>query len=243
MPRTLIALATYNEIENLPGLVDEILHWLPEADILVVDDNSPDGTGTWCDSKSPDEPRLKCVHRPAKQGLGSAAMVAFRQAIEQGYDVVATLDADWSHDPRYLPELVRATSSADVAIGSRYVPGGAIEGWPWYRRVLSRAVNRLSRGLLRLPVRDSSGAYRAYRVDKLRDVDLSRLQATGYAYLEEVLWALATSGATFAEVPITFHQRRGGVSKVSVREAVSKLAVLLRLSFRKGFRKGDMLLC
>lgn len=230
MPRTLVALATYNEIENLPGLVAEIFRWLPDADILVVDDNSPDGTGTWCDSHAAKEPRFQCLHRPAKQGLGTATLAAFRHAIDQGYDVVATLDADWSHDPRYLPALVGALDSADVAIGSRYVPGGAIEGWPRHRRFASRWMNRLSRRLLHWPVHDSSGAFRAYRVSKLQRLALDRVHSTGYAYLEEILWLLHRADARFAEVPITFHQRRCGRSKISAGEAVAKLSLLFRLA-------------
>jgi dolichol-phosphate mannosyltransferase len=230
--RTLVALATYNEIENLPGLLDEILRVLPSADVLVVDDNSPDGTGRWCDAQAQNEPRLKCLHRPAKLGLGSATLAAAEFAATNGYEVFVTLDADWSHEPRFLPGLVQATETADVAIGSRYVPGGAIEGWPWHRRALSRWVNRLTRVLLRLPVRDTSGAFRAYRVAKLREIGLQSVQSSGYAYLEEILWHLQGSGATFAEVPITFHQRRAGKSKISMREAISKLTVLLRLAWR-----------
>ncbi|MGE3243230.1 MAG: polyprenol monophosphomannose synthase [Pirellulales bacterium] len=229
-PRTLVTLATYNEVENLPGLVDEILRVLPMADVLVVDDNSPDGTGRWCDERAKSQPRLRSIHRPGKLGLGSATLVALREAIERGYDIVVTMDADWSHDPKHLPALVAATEHADVAIGSRYIVGGEIEGWPWHRRRLSRAINRLSRALLRLPIRDTSGAYRAYRVAKLRQLDLDKIRATGYAYLEEILWHFARIDATFAEVPITFRERRAGKSKTSVREAVGKVATLVRLS-------------
>jgi dolichol-phosphate mannosyltransferase len=233
MPRTLVALATYNEIENLPALIDEILRTLSSADVLVVDDNSPDGSGKWCDTRAAAEPRLTCLHRPGKQGLGSATLLALRHAIDRGYEVVATLDADWSHDPAHLPELVRATEHADVAIGSRYIHGGRVEGWPMHRRVVSRSINHLSRLLLRLPVHDSSGAFRAYRVEKLREVDLSRMQATGYAYLEELIWLLSRAGATFTEVPITFHQRRAGQSKINLREAAAKIAMLARLALTR----------
>jgi dolichol-phosphate mannosyltransferase len=233
MPRTLVALATYNEVETLPSLVDEILRVLPDAHILVVDDNSPDGTGRWCDDRARHEPRLRSLHRPGKLGLGSATLLAARRAIDDQYDVFVTLDADWSHDPRHLPQLVQATEHCDVAIGSRYCPGGRIEGWPWTRRVLSRWVNCLSRALLRLPVRDSSGAFRAYRVDKLKAVGIDNIQADGYAYLEEILWHLQRSGAAFVEVPITFHERRAGRSKINLREAVAKLTTLLRLAVRR----------
>jgi dolichol-phosphate mannosyltransferase len=231
MPRTLVALATYNEIENLPGLVDQILSTLPMADVLVVDDNSPDGTGKWCETRSANEPRLRCLHRPAKQGLGSATIAAAQYAIRENYDLFVTLDADWSHDPQHLPALIHATAHADVAIGSRYVAGGTIDGWPLRRSIASRGINRLSRLLLRLPVRDLSGAFRAYRVAKLRELDLACIRATGYAYLEEILWHLARARATFAEIPITFHQRRAGSSKINAREAMAKLSTLMRLAF------------
>lgn len=236
-PRTLVALATYNEIENLPGLIDAILRILPAADVLVVDDNSPDGTGRWCDDRAKSEPRFRCVHRAGKLGLGSATVVALRDAIERGYDVVVTMDADWSHDPQYLPELVAATALADVAIGSRYIEGGAIEGWPWHRRAMSRAINRVSRTLLRLPIRDISGAFRAYRVAKLRELHLDNIRAAGYAYLEEILWHFSQIDATFAEVPINFRERRAGKSKISVHEAAGKISTLLRLSTKPSDRR------
>jgi dolichol-phosphate mannosyltransferase len=230
--RILVALATYNEVENLPGLTDAIVRELPTADVLVVDDNSPDGTGHWCDARAASEPRLTCLHRPGKMGLGSATLAAIRHAIAHDYEVIVTMDADWSHDPVHLPALVSATEVADVAIGSRYVDGGAIDGWPWYRRLMSLALNRLSRAMLRLPIRDLSGAFRAYRVAKLRQADLDSLRATGYAYLEEILWYLAQADATFAETPITFRQRRAGRSKISFREAFGKVGTLARLPRR-----------
>jgi dolichol-phosphate mannosyltransferase len=228
--KTLVALATYNEIENLPGLVDEILRVLPAANVLVVDDNSPDGTGRWCDSRAANEPRLHCLHRSGKFGLGSATVAAVGYAIDQAYDVFITMDADWSHDPRHLPELLGALEHSDVTIGSRYVVGGAIEGWPTHRRIVSRVMNRLTRTVLRLPVRDASGAFRAYRVDKLRQLRLDRIRASGYAYLEEILWHLNAVGATFTEIPIKFRERRAGKSKIDLHEAVGKLRTLCRLA-------------
>jgi dolichol-phosphate mannosyltransferase len=229
--RTLVVLATYNEIENLPGLVDAIFSVLPSSNVLVVDDNSPDGTGTWCCRRILDEPRLRCILREGKLGLGSATLLAFRDALAHDYDVIVTLDADWSHDPAHLPELIAATEHADVAIGSRYITGGTIDGWPRHRRLLSRWMNGLSRAALGLPIHDASGAYRAYRVAKLRELQLDDLRASGYAYLEEILWHLAAANATFAEVPITFRERRAGRSKINVGEAIGKLVTLARLRF------------
>ena len=157
-------------------------------------------------------------------------MAAARLAIERGYEIFVTLDADWSHDPAHLPELVTALHDVDVAIGSRYCAGGAIEGWPLGRRVVSRWVNRMTRIFLRLPVRDASGAFRAYRVAKLREIDLSEIRAAGYAYLEEILWMLDRKGARFAEIPITFRERRAGRSKVNLGEAWGKIGTLIRLT-------------
>lgn len=226
---TLVALATYNEIENLPRLVDEIFTILPSADIFVVDDNSPDGTGRWCDERASTEPRLRCLHREAKRGLGSATMEAMRFAVDRGYEKLVTMDSDLSHDAAHLPSLVEASQRADVVIGSRYCLGGAIDGWPLHRRLASRLLNGLTRTTLHLPVRDSSGSYRVYRISKLREIDLSSIQSSGYAYLEEILCLLHRGGATLAEVPITFRDRLAGRSKNGLPVIVDKLRTVSRL--------------
>jgi dolichol-phosphate mannosyltransferase len=228
-PRVLVALATYNEINNLPSLIDAILNVLPDAELLIVDDNSPDGTGPWCEERAKTDSRLKCLHRPGKQGLGAATLTAIRFAFDGPYDVLVTLDADWSHDPQFLPALVNATAGAEVALGSRYCAGGAINGWPVHRRILSRAANALARMLLRLPIHDASGAFRAYRVTTLKKIDLKTVRSTGYSYLEEILWHLHHAGAKFIEVPITFRERRAGKSKITAQEAIGKLQTLFRL--------------
>ncbi len=238
-PRVLVALATFNEIENLPGLVETIENVLPDAEVLVVDDNSPDGTGRWCDERLTSDSRLHCIHRPGKQGLGSATVAAMQFALDGPYAVVLTMDADWSHDPQFLPALVAATDNADVVLGSRYCNGGAIDGWPLHRRVGSRVMNSLSRALLRLPVRDTSGAFRAYRMDAVRRIDLTSIRSAGYAYLEEIIWRLYRAGATLVEVPITFHQRRAGKSKINPQEAVGKLMTLLRIASSREPRSSD----
>ncbi|QDU91148.1 Undecaprenyl-phosphate mannosyltransferase [Pirellulimonas nuda] len=228
-PRTLVALATYNERENLPSLIEAIEAALPLADVLVVDDNSPDGTGAWCDKHADGDPRLAVLHRAGKLGLGSATLAAFSYAAQHAYDVVCTMDADWSHPPERLPVLVASLAGADVAVGSRYAAGGGIDGWPLRRRVSSWLLNFFAVRALRLPVKDCSGAFRAYRMRTLQGLEEHPLQATGYAYLEEILWRLKRRGARIVESPFTFTDRRAGASKLNVREALAAVGLLLRL--------------
>jgi len=235
--RILVAMATYNEIQNLPGLVQQVQQQLPEADILVVDDNSPDGTGDWCRQQQERDPRFQAIHRAGKLGLGSAIVEEFAYAVLHRYDRLITLDADFSHPPRHLPELLAAIDAGhDLAIGSRYVPGGGIEGWSWRRRFMSRWVNRAARLLLGLRIRDTSGCYRCYRVELLGRIDLSRLRARGFAVLEEILWHLKRCRASMVEVPIVFVDRTEGSSKLDSWEAIRSLAMLLRLGFHNWFR-------
>jgi dolichol-phosphate mannosyltransferase len=229
----LVALATYNEIDNLPSLVAAIRAQLPDADVLVVDDNSPDGTGRWCDDEARRSPWFSVIHRESKRGLGSATWAAMQAAMDRGYEYLITLDADWSHPPEAMPELVLTAADADLVIGSRYCPGGGVSGWPWSRRVISRAMNAATRLALSMPARDASTAYRLYRVELLRQVDFTHLTATGYAYLEEILWRLHRLGARIAEVPVVFTQRRAGASKTSHREAAGKLGTLARLAWER----------
>ncbi len=194
--KTLITIATYNEIENLPLLVEEIQRCAPEADILVIDDNSPDGTGQWCDRKAAADPRVRCLHRPGKLGVGTAIVAGMKYAIGRGYRYVLNLDADFSHPPKYLPALLAGMEPADgppvdVMIGSRYIPGGGVEGWPLKRRLMSRSVNLYARCLLGLKPKDCSGGYRCYRTEALARLDLDALHSHGYSFQEEILWRLA----------------------------------------------------
>jgi dolichol-phosphate mannosyltransferase len=233
-PSTLVAVATYNEIENLPQLVDEIFHYLPQAKLLVVDDGSPDGTGRWCDEHAANEPRLHVIHRPGKMGLGTATIEAMSFAIREGFEVLLTLDADFSHAPRHLPELLAGVvgddaSRVDVMIGSRYVAGGGIEGWTLRRHVMSRMVNAYARWLLWLPTRDCSGAFRCYRVSVLQRLDLQAVRSRGYSFYEEILWRLKQVGARFGETPIVFVDRKKGQSKINLREAWLALWTILWL--------------
>jgi len=229
MPRTLVTIATYNERENLPPLVEAIWQAAPDVDILVIDDNSPDGTGQWCDAAAQGEPRLACLHRTGKLGLGTAIIAGMQYAIARGYDQVLNMDADFSHHPRYLPALLRAAEQADVAIGSRYCPGGGTEGWPLARRLMSWGVNTYARWLLGLAPRDTSGAYRCYRVALLQKLDFSAIRSRGYSFQEEILWRLKRLGARMVEVPIRFADRERGQSKINRREAMSAVWIIFRL--------------
>jgi dolichol-phosphate mannosyltransferase len=217
----LIVIATYNELDNLPGLVSQIFESMPECRILVIDDASPDGTGKWCDVAKNTYPKLEVLHRKGKLGLGSGAITGLKIGLERDFDFVATLDADFSHDPKSLIKLLDACktlaeSDVGVAIGSRYVAGGRIEGWPWYRRLVSRAVNAYSRLLLQLPTADNSGAFRVYRTEALRKIDFNDIHSNGYGYLEEILFHLHQADVPLVEVPITFRDRTSGKSKTSL---------------------------
>ena len=238
--KTLITVATYNEIENLPKLVDEILAIVPEVDILVIDDNSPDGTGRWCDERGAAEPRLSCLHREGKLGLGTATVAGMKWAVEHGYKQMLNMDADFSHHPRYLPEIIAAMDpedgpGVDVMIGSRYVPGGGVEGWPLQRRAMSAGVNFYARTLLGLKCKDCSGAFRCYRTSLLEKIDFEAVRSRGYSFQEEILWHLRRAGGRFGETPIIFADRRFGESKINSKEAVAALWIILALGFKNVF--------
>src|ERR1043165_1833994 len=180
-PHILIGLATYNERDNLAPLTVEIRRTVPESDILVMDDDSPDGTGALADGLAVNDPKIHVIHRPGKLGLGTAILTIMRYAIDKNYDYLITMDADFSHQPRYLPDLIRGMDGADVMIGSRYVPGGGTENWSWSRKLMSRSANGLVRLLLRLPIRDASGNFRCYRVALLKNTNLDHFLSRGYS--------------------------------------------------------------
>jgi len=228
-PRTLVTVATYNEIDNLPDLVAAVFEVAPQAEILVIDDNSPDGTGGWCDRRAKDEPRLHCLHRQGKLGLGTATIAGMQYAIEQGYDYVLNMDADFSHHPRYIPAILDAMNRADVSIGSRYCPGGGVKDWPLARRFMSWAVNTYARLLLGLASRDTSGAFRCYRVSLLAKLDFVSIRSRGYSFQEEILWRLKRVGARMVETPIVFADRERGQSKINRHEALAALQIIFRL--------------
>jgi dolichol-phosphate mannosyltransferase len=235
--KTLVVVATYNEIENLPSLVDEIFRFLPAVDLLVVDDNSPDGTGQWCDTRAAADPRLHCLHRAGKLGLGTAVIAAMKYALANGYSNVLTMDADFSHPPKCLPAMVAGMNSedgprVDVMIGSRYVPGGGVEGWPLRRHFMSRGVNFYARCFLGLKPRDCSGNYRCYRTEILAKLDFDQIRSRGYSLQEEILWCLKRVGARFGETPIVFVDRQRGKSKINLKEAANALRIIFSLGMQ-----------
>ncbi len=229
----LVGLATYNELENLPTLVKAIHGELPTAEVFVVDDNSPDGTGRWCQDFAKDNPWFGCIVREGKQGLGSALALLMQTAVSRGTTHLFTMDADWSHPPERLPAMVAAAENADVVIGSRYCPGGAIEGWPWHRRLMSRTVNSLSSVALGISIGDFSGNYRVYNCQLLSQLPWEKIQSEGYAFIEEILWHMKIAGASFVEIPITFVDRKLGDSKISWQEMVGAAKILGTLAWRR----------
>src|SRR5262249_41981537 len=202
---------------------------LPEAHILVIDDNSPDGTGQVADEAAAADTRVHVLHRPGKLGLGTAILEAMRYAIEHDYEFLINMDADFSHHPRYLPAIVDGMKSFDVMIGSRYVSGGGAVGWPLSRRLISRSLNLLVRLSMGIGARDASGAYRCYRVAKLRETDLTNLLSKGYSFQQEILYRCRLADCRIGETPIIFENRRAGSSKVNPAEAVRSMAVILWL--------------
>ncbi len=228
----LVGLATYNERENLPRLTESLFRVQPRCDLLIVDDHSPDGTGAWCDEVAKRDSRVHVIHRPGKAGLGTATLEIIRYAVEHEYHWLITLDADLSHDPVDIERMLTAIQShpdLDVVVGSRYVVGGRIVGWPWHRRLISRLVNWTAHWGLGLPVRDCSGAFRCYRVAALANVNWCTLRSRGYSIYEETLVELHRRGARMVETPITFSDRAHGATKAGLREMITSAWQLLRL--------------
>ena len=215
MSEMLVIVPTYNEIESLDTLVDRVRRSVPDADILVVDDASPDGTGELADRLAAKDPAIRVLHRAAKDGLGKAYLAGFDDAIARGYRYAVEIDADGSHDPAELPAMLAlAENGADLVIGSRWVPGGAVRNWPWFRRAISRGGNTYARVVLRSRIQDITAGFRVFRVTALRDLDLSKVASQGYCFQVELAWQLERTGHRIAEHPITFVERATGRSKM-----------------------------
>lgn len=218
-PRVLLVTPTYNERENLESLAEELFGESADVDLLVVDDDSPDGTAEHCEHLRRRFPGLSLLRRTGRRGLGGAYLAGFRYGLDEGYDVIGTMDGDLSHSPRYLPTLLEALAAgAHVVVGSRYVPGGGTVNWGVRRRFLSWAANRFSAFLLAIPAHDVTSGFRLYRADVLDRIGLDAVRSTGYSFLVELLYRAHRLGATIAERPIVFHDRRRGKSKLRTRE-------------------------
>lgn len=213
--KTLIIIPTYNEIENLRPLLEAIFANAPQTDILIVDDNSPDGTGALADQIHDEDARVHVLHRSGKLGLGTAYIAGFKYAIAQGYDAAFEMDADFSHDPKYLPDFLKAIEQADLVIGSRYVQGGDTPNWTLLRRIISGGGNTFARFVLGLPIHDCTAGYRCYRRQVLESIDLDSIQALGYAFQVELVYRVLKAGFKIVEIPIVFMDRRVGKSKMS----------------------------
>ena len=226
--RILVVIPTYNEVENLPRIVARVRKSVPEAYILVADDNSPDGTAKVADELAAADDHVHVLHRLGKEGLGAAYLAGFSWALEQDFDVVVEMDADGSHQPEQLPLLLDALRDADLVLGSRWVDGGSVVNWPRSREILSRGGNWYTRRALRLPLMDATGGYRAFRASTLRALDLDGVGSAGYIFQVDLAYRTLDRGLRVREVPIEFVEREIGDSKMNrkiVSEALWRVTV------------------
>jgi dolichol-phosphate mannosyltransferase len=229
--KTLIIIPTYNELENLPSLLTEIFQYAPATDVLIVDDNSPDGTGELADRLSLEDARVHVLHRSGKLGLGTAYIAGFKYAIEQNYEAAFEMDADFSHDPRYLPDFLAKIEQADLVIGSRYIPGGSTPNWSLIRRAISGCGNIFARFVLRLPVHDCTAGFRCYRRAVLEQIGLDTIQSQGYGFQVELAYRTYRLGFRIVETPIVFMDRRVGKSKMSRAIVFEAFTYVIRTRF------------
>ncbi|MCF8719857.1 polyprenol monophosphomannose synthase [Nitrospina gracilis] len=234
MARILVFTATYNEADNIEALIEGIRRYVADADILVVDDASPDGTGDLLDRLAEREKKLHVVHRPGKLGLGTAHLFAMQFAILHDYDILITMDADFSHNPQYLPTLLKLMEENDFVIGSRYISGGRCD-YGFVRTLVSRTANTLVHLLLNIPTHETTTSYRGFRVSLLKRMDLNSLRSEGYSFFMESIFLVHRATKKMAEFPIHFEDRRAGQSKISKREIIKAMLNLLRVAFRRCF--------
>ena len=228
--KAIVVIPTYNEIENVDALLEAVLAARFAPSILVIDDASPDGTGARLDEWTAREPRVSVIHRPGKMGLGTAYIAGFSQALREGYDAIVQMDADFSHSPADIPTLIDKIDEFDVAIGSRYVPGGRTHGWGLHRQLLSKGANAFARGMLGFKVKDCTAGFRCYRSEALRKIDFTKVLAEGYSFQVEMLFRILKNGGKVGETPILFEDRRHGRSKISRTEVFRAIGTVLRLS-------------
>jgi dolichol-phosphate mannosyltransferase len=226
--RVAVIMPTYNERENLEAMAGRVRSAVPAAHLLVVDDNSPDGTGELADKLAAGDDQIHVLHRPGKGGLGAAYLAGFRWALDAGYDSVVEMDADGSHQPEQLPVLLAALEDADLVLGSRYVPGGRVLNWPRSRELLSRGGNTYARLMLGIQVRDATGGYRAYRAAALRAIALDEVGSQGYCFQVDLVRRMLLAGLRVTEVPITFVERVSGSSKMSNAIVAEALLLITR---------------
>jgi len=238
-PRPVVLLPTYNERENLEAILEAIFQARPDFHVLVIDDASPDGTGAIADGRAAADERVRVLHRSGKAGLGKAYIAGFEWALghAHGYTHVFEMDADFSHDPRYLAGLLRACTEggADLAIGSRYVPGGGTRGWPWHRQLLSRGGGLYARALLGLPIRDPTAGFLCIQRHVLERLDLHALETQGYGFQIELKYRAVLAGLRIVEIPIVFVERERGQSKMSGKIAAEALWKVIGLRLRGKF--------
>jgi len=232
MPPAVI-IPTYNESDNIPSLLGQILALPIDAHVIVVDDNSPDGTGQLVDEMSKTEPRIHAVHRPAKLGLGTAHIAGMRHAFTLNLDPMVSMDADFSHHPRYIPSLIAGLAKSDVMIGSRYVPGGGMQGRDTKLRFVSWVANFFARTMLNLKAHDCTSGFRAYRRPVLESIDLDAVFSNGYSFLIEMLYLCQSRGWRVGETPIIYEDRRAGTSKISRAEIYKATYTVMRLTYRR----------
>lgn len=238
LDRVLVIIPTYNEAENVGPITSRLRAAVPRADILITDDNSPDGTGKIADGLAAADDHIKVLHRAGKEGLGAAYLAGFDWGLQHGYDVLVEHDADGSHRPEQLPALLERLATADVVKGSRWVKGGRVVNWPWTRELLSRGGNLWVKLWLGLPVADATGGFAAWRATTLRGIDLLGVQAAGYGFQVDLAWRAVKNGFSVAEVPIVFEDRKYGESKMSQRIVVE--AMLLTTKWGIAHRLGQV---
>ena len=235
--KAVVVVPTYNERQNIDALLEALLALPGGLHVLVVDDGSPDGTGTRVDEWVAREPRVGVIHRPRKMGLGTAYIAGFSRGLADGFEALIEMDADFSHRPAYVPELIAKAGEFDLVIGSRYIPGGGTSGWGLHRRLLSQGANVFARGMLGLKVRDCTAGFRCYTAAALRRIDFTGVLAEGSSFQVEMLVRILKSGGRVAEIPIIFEERRHGRSKISRAEVFKAIGTVIRLAREGGVRK------